>query len=229
MSIIQPDIEGTHQQQHKAGSLSITFYTDPLCCWSWAMQPALRQLEDEFGNSINWRYCMAGLIPSWNNFVDSINSVNRPLQMGPVWMHASQVAGVEINHSLWYRDPPASSYPACIAFKSVQAQSEDYASIYLKLLWDSCMNRGINISKQEELFKLAARLKEVFPDFDTDQFEEYFTGREGVKALSDDIQETKAKNIDRLPAMILRRTGKPALLITGYKPYDYILDVIQQL
>src|SRR5436305_1999889 len=95
----------------KADQLQIVYYTDPLCCWSWAMEPQLRRIQFEF-REISWRYCMGGLLPEWKNYNHEVNSVSRPIQIGPVWMHAGQVSGMPMDTTIWMRDPPQSSYPA---------------------------------------------------------------------------------------------------------------------
>jgi putative protein-disulfide isomerase len=222
-------LDSSSAKPRVADQITITCYTDPLCCWSWAMKPALDNIRQQFGNSLSWQYRMAGLIPSWENYIDSTNSVSRPFQMGPVWMHASSVSGVPIDANLWFRDPPASSYPPCIAFKSVQLQSEEYATTYLNMLWENCMGAGINISRQSTLINLGEQLKLKYPDFDMDEFENSLVGGTGLIAFKADIRETKEHNITRLPALILRQPGKASLFIMGYKPYDYLLNVIQQL
>src|SRR5436190_8530475 len=104
-------------------AIEITIFTDPLCCWSWAFEPQLQHLKMILAGQAEWQYRMAGLLPSWNNFQDNVNAVSRPIQMGPVWMHAGQIAQKPICHRLWIDDPPASSYPACIAVKCTQLQS----------------------------------------------------------------------------------------------------------
>jgi len=72
--------------------IDITCFTDPLCCWSWGMEPQIRKFRFQFRDHINWQYRLGGLIPSWDNYVDSVNSVSRPAQMGPLWLHAEQVS-----------------------------------------------------------------------------------------------------------------------------------------
>jgi predicted DsbA family dithiol-disulfide isomerase len=209
--------------------MSVTYYTDPLCCWSWAMQGVIANLKAEFPGLINWRYCMGGLLPSWDGFSDPLNSVSRPLQMGPVWMHASRVSGVPIDHNLWFRDPPASSYPACIAFKSIQLQSREYAESYLRLLWEKCIGEGVNIARQDELIKLAQLLKSEYPVVDIEKFTEDLTNGNGRKAFSEDINEVRTKGITRFPTMIFRKKGSPSLLITGYRPYSALAEVVTKL
>ncbi len=110
--------------QQKADQVEITYYTDPLCCYSWAFEPQWRRLRYEFEGRISWQYIMGGLLPGWNNYNDELNSVSRPVQMGPVWMQASHISGMPMPNRIWLEDPPASSYPACIAVKCAQPQTD---------------------------------------------------------------------------------------------------------
>src|ERR1044072_7891663 len=93
-----------------ADQVEIVYYTDPLCCWSWAFEPQWRRLLFEYQGDIEWKYCMGGLLPAWDSYDDTVNNVTRPIQMGPVWMHAAQVSGMPIQTRIWMNDPPASSY-----------------------------------------------------------------------------------------------------------------------
>jgi hypothetical protein len=54
-----------------------------LCCWSWALEPHWRRLRDEFGAALACRYRMAAMIAGWDSYNDPLNTVSRPVQMGP--------------------------------------------------------------------------------------------------------------------------------------------------
>jgi predicted DsbA family dithiol-disulfide isomerase len=219
----------SNYSSNEADGIAVTYYTDPLCCWSWAMEPHLRRLQYEFGANITWRYCMGGLLPSWKNFNDPVNAVSRPLQMGPVWMHAARLSGMSIDHNLWMRDPPTSSYPACIAFKSVQIQSTQYAELYLRLLREACMLHGKNISRQEELVTLAKRLNQYYPDFNLSVFKEDLLNGKGREAFRVDLNEVNCSNIVRFPSMIFRKRDQPSILFTGYRSYKALLEIIERM
>ena len=144
----QKVISNHTQAQQEADRVEITYYTDPLCCWSWGFEPQWRRLQYEFTGKLTWHYCMGGLLPSWENYNDDMNSISRPIQMGPVWMHASQLSGMPMNTRIWMEDPPASSYPACIAVKCAEMQSSAAGERYLRLLREALMINGKNIAKQ---------------------------------------------------------------------------------
>ena len=61
------------RQALKQPGLEIIYYTDPLCCWSWAFEPQWRRLLFELKDKISYRYCMGGLLPRWKNYNDSVN------------------------------------------------------------------------------------------------------------------------------------------------------------
>lgn len=149
--------------------------------------------------------------------------------MGPVWMHAASITGMKIKHTIWVSDPPSSSYPSCIAFKSVQLQSPDLAIRYLQLLRSACMLDGINISKTNELFRLAKMLKQKNPAFDLALFKKQFKDGSGTTAFRADLDEIRLKNISRFPTLLFRKKNSHSLIATGYRPYEALLEIVNEL
>jgi predicted DsbA family dithiol-disulfide isomerase len=215
--------------QQVTDGVDITYYTDPLCCWSWALEPQWRKLLNKFSGKIHWNYCMGGLIPDWNNYNDPVNSVTRPIQMGPVWMHAGQLSGRPIEHNIWMKDPPASSYPACIAVKCAQLQSAEAADRYLILLRETCMFKGINIARESTLMDVAESLAEETPDFNLNTFGENLKNDTGLEAFRKDLQQVQYLKINRFPTLIFRRPQQASLIITGYQPFSVLVNAIQQM
>jgi len=166
----------------------IVYFTDPLCCWSWVFEETWKRFKHEFAGEIQWRYCMSGLIPDWKHFYDAMNSVSRPAQMGPVWMHASETSGVHINHKIWIDDPPASSFPPCVAVKTAGLQSSEAADELLSRLRKALMTDGLNISKKEILFRIAEELIEDNPlTMDYELFVSDFSSGRALGRFRDDV------------------------------------------
>lgn len=213
----------------QAGSIDITYFTDPLCCWSWAFEPQWRKLQYEYKNQLTWRYCMGGLLPSWNNFIDTVNAVNRPLQMGPVWMHASHISGMHIEYNIWARDPPASSYPACIAVKCAQLQSEIFGEQYLRMLREEVMLNGVNISREEVLIQCAELLSDISKNFDSVLFEKHLYNNEGLNAFKEDMQLVNNYNIKRFPTFIIRKQNQQSVIVSGYRSYSVLAEALKKV
>lgn len=216
---------------HQADRVEITFYTDPLCCWSWAFEPQWRRLQYEFQDKIIYRNVMSGLLPGWKNYNDPLYSVSRPMQMGPVWHEASLQSGMKMYDKIWAEDPPASSYPVCIAVKCAELQSQFAGVKYLRMAREAVMLHGKNIAKQDVLMDLAQALATSYPGLlDTERFLQDLTVNEnGINAFRTDLNEVQSRNITRFPTLILRSANKPAIMITGYRPYPVLLDAIKQV
>lgn len=217
------------KQIDKADLLEITYYTDPLCCWSWAFEPQWRRLLYEFNGRIRYRYCMGGLLPGWKYYNDTINSVTRPIQMGPVWMHAKEISGMPIEHNIWIRDPPSSSYPSCAAVKCAALQSSNAEEKYLRLLREALMINGENISRRQTLFEIAKNLQDIVPEFDINRFTEDFENDNGLEAFRKDLQEVQHFHINRFPTLAIKNEHNKGILIPGYRSYSLLIKSLQQV
>lgn len=231
--IIKLVFEATNQKRTDNGTadqLEITYFTDPLCCWSWGFEPQWRRLLLHYGHKIKWRYCMGGLLPSWKNFIDQLNFVSRPAQMGPVWMEASHVTGMPIESTIWIHNPPQSSYPACIAVKAAGLQSFVAEETYLRKLREAIMIQKQDISSLNVLLDVAAGVASMLPgSFDYLRFKKEIHSEEALEAFRKDIAEAGSKQINRFPTLLFRMTGKPSLIMPGYRPYKAANTILEEM
>lgn len=209
-------------------TLELTYFTDPLCCWSWGMQPHLDNLLAHYQHHITIKYVMGGLLPSWTNFIDQANAVSRPAQMGPVWMHVAQLTHRPINYHLWMKDPPASSYPACVAVKCAQLQSTEAGVRLFRKLQEAAMQNGQNIGNAEIIKSVAGKLSHDFPSFDYMQFTVDFLSGRGIPAFREDLSMVAARAITRFPSLLIESSGKKGILIPGYRTLDGLISAIGQ-
>ena len=213
----------------QADRVKIVFYTDPLCCWSWALVPHWQQFIKDYQEQITYAYCMGGMIPDWKKYSDPFNSVSRPAQMGPVWMEAQHRTGAAINDHIWIEDAPTSSYPACIAVKTAGLQNFQAAEIYLHALWKAVMTDSRNISKKEILLEVASETSLRQPEiFDFERFSADYESNAGHDAFRNDLRQVAYNKIGRFPTMTLTKAGK-GLIMTGYRPYEALVDAFTQL
>ena len=110
-------------------SVKIIYYTDPICSSCWGIEPQLRKLKLEYGNSIDIEYRMGGLLPDW-----SYNSggISKPSDVAHHWDEVSLHYDMPIDGDVWLEDPLPSSYPPSIAFKAAQLQDEEKAILFLR-------------------------------------------------------------------------------------------------
>ncbi|WP_317246729.1 DsbA family protein [Pontibacter sp. E15-1] len=209
----------------------MVFYTDPLCCWSWAFEPQWRKLRYTYSGKVKWRYIMGGLLPNWETFNDPMNAISRPLQMGPLWLEAKYRSGMPINDRIWYENPPASSYPACIAVKAAGLQSAVAAEEYLRQVREAVMLHGKDISKWEVLRQVGHELSERSPGLlDSEQLHADMASPAARKAFEQDLQQVRLHGITRFPALTMRREGQDAgIMMVGYRPYAALEQALKQI
>lgn len=217
------------QGYNGAAGIHITYYTDPLCCWSWAMEPAWQQLLALPGMKLTWRYCMGGMIPDWNSYNDVQQHVSRPIQMGPVWLEAKHASGQPVNERIWYADPPSSSYPACLAVKSAALQSPEAEHQYLQSLRRAVMAEGRNIARKEVLVAVATELSAAMPEvLDAARFEEDLSAGAGLEAFRADLQEVSYRDIRRFPTLVFQHESGEGLVATGFRSLPAMQAILEQ-
>lgn len=210
-------------------AVEITYYTDPLCSWSWALEPQWRKLRDDFAGQIVWRYRMGGMIPEWGRFHDPVHDVGAPAQMGPHWLHVSQLSGVPIEPGIWQTDPPASSYPACLAVKAAELQGQEAGERYLRRAREAVMLEMRNIARREVLLELAGELEDDTPGgFERAAFERAMRDGSALDAFRADLLATAEHGIGRFPALGFARPNAPNVLLVGYRPYDALVDALER-
>lgn len=125
--------------------IEVLYYTDPVCPWSWALEPALRTLRDRFGEQLRISYVMCGLM---RERPDPVAQVSEQLE-------AADRSGMPVDPRLWLEDPPASSHPACVAVKAAAEQGEPGG--YLRALREGFMCRRRRLDRPEALIEEARR------------------------------------------------------------------------
>lgn len=221
-------------------TVEAVYYTDPLCAWSWGFEPQLRRLRYEYGGALTWRTRMGGLIPGWDRFHDPLNAVSRPLQMGPVCVEVRHRTGQPLDDLMWVEDPPASSYPACLAVKAAGLQSHEAGEALLRRIREAAMTERRNVADGRVLLALASEVAASQPGLlDADRFEHDRGGPEAAAAFRDDLREGRYLGLTRFPALTLHRADGGVgdaeggegrvLLLVGYRPYDVLRRALDHL
>lgn len=216
-----------------SGPVEITYYTDPLCSWSWAFEPVYRRLRYEFGDQIRWRNRMGGMISEWSNYTDPLNDVGGPGHMGPQWLEVSQTSGMPIDPYVWHEDPPGSSYPACVAVKAAELQGARIGDRYLRRAREAVMLQRRNIARREVLLAIAEELAATTmdssgsndPSLDVEKFTRDIDGG-AIAAFRDDVHQARYHGIGRFPTLVVTRPGQQGVVVVGYRPYDLMREII---
>ncbi|NJW53301.1 DsbA family protein [Salinimicrobium sp. CDJ15-91] len=195
----------------------IEYFTDPLCCWSWAFEPQLRKLRFLLKDRLEITYVMGGLLRDWKSFNDQMNDIARPAQVGPLWMQAKNMSGQPIEENIWISDPVDTSYLACMAVKAAALQSKVAEEAMLRKLREAVMIQKKNIGEVAVILIIAGELEKE-GILKKGKFKDDLFGDKVSELFKKDLDRTKASGITRFPSLLITYSGK-TYQITGYRPF----------
>jgi putative protein-disulfide isomerase len=182
--------------------VSVRYYTDPACPFSWAAEPMLRRLMWEFGDDLRFTWVMGGLARAYGSaYRDSESRIGSGTDcfsdLMAHWLDVAAESGMPIDARLWSRNPIASTYPACQAVKAAAEQGPDAAYRYLRRLWEGLM------TERKKLDHAEALIGEAGPaGLDTERFRIDLNSNAITEAFAADLDEV------RNPPEEARETGK---------------------
>lgn len=206
--------------QSKEKPVKVIYFTDPICSSCWGIEPQLRKMKLEYGDTVDVEYRMGGLLPDWNYSGGGINS---PSDVGHHWDEASLHYDMPIDGDVWSEDPLHSSYPPSIAFKAAQLQDEEKAILFMREMRELLFLRKKNITKWEHLTAAAKKA-----GLDVDQLKVDFDGR--AKALfEEDLQVAREYGVRGFPTMFFVNDREERELVYGSRPYPFFETAILKL
>ena len=206
----------THQK-----SISVLYFTDPICSTCWIIQPQLRKLQLEYNEHVNIEYKMGGLLPSWENY--NRFGITTPSDVAAHWEEVCSYYEMPINKHIWLEDPLPSSYPPSIAFKAAQLQDTGKAILFLRRIREMVFLEKKNIIKKEFLhiaaFDVGLDPARLLLDIE---------GKAQENFKEDLILSDKLK-IQVLPTLIFANNKDVEIVLNGFQPYESFVDAIKQL
>ncbi|UJH92630.1 DsbA family protein [Antarcticibacterium sp. 1MA-6-2] len=199
----------------------LVYFTDPLCCWSWGLEPQMRKLRYLLRERLQIKYVMGGLLRDWKHFTDQLNNIQKPSQMGPLWVEAKHLSGQPIEEHMWVNNPVDTSYLACMAVKAAEQQSWIAGEAMLRELREAVMIHKKNIGDTDIIMHIAEEL-EAEDILNKEKFEVSFLSDESSDLFRKDLEELKLKGITRFPTMLISYRGK-TVQITGYLGHSLFL------
>lgn len=200
--------------------VKIIYFTDPICSSCWGIEPQLRKLKLEYGNSIEIDYRMGGLLPDW-----SYNSggISKPSDVSHHWDEVSGHYDMPIDGDVWLEDPLPSSYPPSIAFKAAQLQDKEKAVHFLRVIREMVFLQKKNITRWEYL-SLAAQKTGL----DTVQLKTDFEGKARM-LFEEDLQLARDWAVRGFPTMFFTNAEGQRQVVYGSKPYHAYEQAMQQM
>src|SRR5690348_1396697 len=116
-----------------AAVISVAYYTDPACPWSWAFEPAVRKLMVDFGAELDWTFVMGGL------HRNVAREAAARAGLAEEWLRVSAETQAPLDPLMWADGPISSTYPACMGVKAAAEQADDGGYRYLRRVRESLM------------------------------------------------------------------------------------------
>lgn len=194
------------------GTVKLIYFTDPICSSCWGIEPQLRKLKLEYGDSIEIDYRMGGLLPDWSY---SSGSINQPADVARHWDEVSQHYDMPIDSDVWLEDPLHSSYPPSIAFKAAQLQDKEKAILFLRTLREMLFLQKKNIAKWEHISAAAEKT-----GLDPEQLKKDFEGS-AKKLFEEDLELARKFRVRGFPTLFFVDAEGNQELVYGTKPYVF--------
>jgi putative protein-disulfide isomerase len=191
------------------------YYTDPMCPWSWALEPALRKLSTEFAGEFEVRFVMCGMA---REVGDATSVVSEMLE-------ASEESGMPVDARLWLAAPPRSSHPACLAVKAAAEQGDaGLVAAYVRRLREGLLCRGRKLDTADALVDEARAV----PGLDVERLRLGLASHGVLEAFAADLERCAAVSPEhhspgservKLPSLEFR--GVDGAVHGVYGPADY--------
>lgn len=211
---------GKHKVSSSEKPIRVIYFTDPICSTCWGIEPQLRKLKLEYGNSIDLNYRMGGLLPDWGY---NSGGISKPSDVAAHWDEVSPHYGMPIDGDVWLEDPLSSSYPPSIAFKAAQMQDEDKAVLFLREIREMVFLRKMNITKWEHLSTAAKAV-----GLDVDQMKADYEGK-AKSAFEEDLALARSYGVRGFPTMFFLDSSDNQEKVYGSKPYAFYEMAILKL
>lgn len=192
--------------------IKLIYFTDPICSSCWGIEPQLRKLKLEYGNSIEIEYRMGGLLPDW-----SYNSggISKPSDVAEHWDEVSEHYDMPIDGDVWLEDPLESSYPPSIAYKAAQLQDVKKAELFMREIREMVFLKKKNIAKWEHL---AIAAKNV--GLNVEQLKTDYDGKAKI-LFEEDLKLAKEYGVRGFPTIFVVDSLGNKEIVYGSKPYAF--------
>ncbi|SHF82674.1 Predicted dithiol-disulfide isomerase, DsbA family [Flavobacterium fluvii] len=200
--------------------VKVIYFTDPICSSCWGIEPQLRKLKLEYGNSIEIEYRMGGLLPDW-----SYNSggISKPSDVAHHWDEVSAYYDMPIDGDVWLEDPLQSSYPPSIAFKAAEMQDKAKAVLFLREIREMVFLKKKNIAKWENLEIGAKKVGLNLEKFKTD------FNNEAKILFEEDLKFAKQNGVRGFPTIFIVDAKGEKEIVYGSKPYAFFETSVLKL
>lgn len=215
------------QLRPPAKKVDLYYFTDPICSHCWAVEPVLRRFEHEYGDHLNVRVIMGGLLPNWDGFADRANGIRGPQDVAHHWREVGEASRMPIDGSLWLRDPVTSSYPPSRVYAVIKDKDEELARVFLRRAREAVFAFDRNISDPEVLAEIVDALGH--PELTGSAMVAEADSETGHELLNRDLSLARELGVRGFPTVLLMDEDGMGTKVTGVRPLETYVDALAQV
>jgi putative protein-disulfide isomerase len=204
----------------------ITAFTDPACTWCWGSEPVLRAVETRFGDQVELRPVMGGLVKDIRAFMDTANGIGGSpersnAQIAAHWLDASSrhAMPVKTDGLRMFTDQDVSTWPMCVAYEAARLQGAAAGARYLRRLREANAAEARQTNRIEVQSELASEV-----GLDLGRFLGAIRAGTARAAFEADLAETARHRVRGFPAFLFE--GDRQMMVPGYLPCEGFREVL---
>ena len=210
--------------------LAIDHFTDPLCFWCYAMEPATRKIRMLLADQLEYRIVMGVLSADAREIIGTGDDADVRYEMyramlANYFRDAMKVTGMPLSLDGMLAHGPEDivSLPLSLAYCAMKMIDGEIAEAYLRRMRECVFAEGRSLASVEEQVRLAGE----FP-VDVEQFRRNLEGDEVAQVLQRGVDRCQIYGIAAFPTLLLK-WGDRRMLVQGYRTFDELKRAIAQV
>lgn len=195
-------------------TVTLTQFTDPMCTWCWGSEPIIRHLQTVYGDQLELRFVMGGLIEDFDEFYDAANDISEPSEVAPHWREASEHHGMPVDTTIFNEDPAMSTYPASIAYVAARQQGLDKSHQYLRRLREAFATEVRNVNHRDEQLEIAETV-----GLDMSAFTTALEDGSAREEFQEDLSKTRRSGVRAFPTYHIKGPNGERW-VSGFQPFE---------
>jgi protein-disulfide isomerase-like protein with CxxC motif len=206
--------------------VTVTHVTDPLCPWAYSFEPAMRALESRYGDQLEVRTVVIGLV------TDAEQLAARGFTPERGALSALHFRQFGMPFTPYVRDRLIASAPACRLVKAVALQGEEFVEATMRALRLALFNTPLLLDEDDALESLCESIDgldvaRAISDLHSPAVEEAYQAdfEEARSASKIAVALNRTANSDgrdryTAPSLVLRGPSGGTSIVPGFQPFE---------
>ncbi|MDX5473933.1 MAG: DsbA family protein [Bacillaceae bacterium] len=201
--------------------IEIYLFIDPLCPECWALEPALKKLQMEYGQYFTIKHVVTGRLANVN-----LSKKHHAASMAQVWETTANRSGMSCDGTIWMEKPIESPYIASVAIKAAELQGRRAGIKFLRKLQELLFLEKQDITDESVLIECAKSV-----NLDIEEFSKDLESESATKALQCDIKITNEMDVSEIPALVFfnENIEVEGIKVSGFHSYDVYVEILQDM